>query len=72
MIAPFSLTSPSAPKKARVRHDWTPQLLRDVARWVNRFGWKLTDFDGYRRSLKSRPEEAGQGMLMVCEAGCGL
>lgn len=58
-------------KTPHVRHDWTPQLLRDVARWVNRFGWKLTDFDGYRRSLKSRPEEAGQGTLIVGKAGCG-
>ncbi|MBN9525764.1 MAG: hypothetical protein J0H82_06165 [Alphaproteobacteria bacterium] len=37
-------------KKPNVRHDWTPGLLTDVARWANRRYWKYTDFADYQRS----------------------
>lgn len=40
-------------KKPHIRFDWTAQSLRDMARWANRFGWKETDFAGYRRSAKT-------------------
>jgi hypothetical protein len=40
-------------KQPAVRHDWTAQTLRDVARWTNRYLWKYTDFDGYRGSAKT-------------------
>lgn len=45
-------------KRPHIRHDWTEQTLRDMARWANRFLWKYTDFDGYQRSARtgrSRP-----------------
>lgn len=31
-------------KQPWVRHDWTPQMLRDVARWANSWSWKKTAF----------------------------
>lgn len=52
-------------REPHVRHDWTPQLLRDVARWVNRFGWKFADFKGYRRSARARDRyDEQQGMFL--------
>lgn len=33
-----------------VRHDWTAQKLRDVARWANGWVWKKAPFDEYDRS----------------------
>jgi hypothetical protein len=44
-------------RKPHVRFDWTAQSLRDMARWANRFGWKFTDFEGYRRSAKSERDK---------------
>ena len=35
-------------KKAWVRFDWSPQLLRDVARWANRWIWRKCSFSEYR------------------------
>lgn len=40
-----------------VRHDWTRQKLKDVARWANGFVWKRAPFDEYDRSLKSKQTE---------------
>lgn len=34
-------------KKPMIKHDWTLHKLRDYSRWVNRYLWKYTDFDGY-------------------------
>lgn len=34
-----------------VRHDWTAQKLRDVARWSNAWVWKKAPFNEYDRSL---------------------
>ena len=31
-----------------IRHDWTPALLRDVARWANRKIWRKCSFQDYR------------------------
>ena len=42
-----------------VRFDWTDQLLRDVARWVNGWVWKKVPFYEYSRSKKNP---------LVCEA----
>ena len=39
------------------RFDWNKQLLRDVARWANGHVWRRTDFNGYRRSHKSKSVE---------------
>jgi hypothetical protein len=46
-------------KEPAPRHDWTPDLLRRVKRWVNGRFWKYTPFDGYDPSVKtSRPRAA--------------
>lgn len=34
------------------RHDWSDQLLRDVARWANGWVWKKAPFSEYRRSMR--------------------
>lgn len=40
-------------KEARVSHDWTPQKLRWVQRWVNRHLWRKTKFEDYDPSAKT-------------------
>lgn len=41
-------------KRPAIRHDWTPQKLRWVQRWVNRHIWrKVPDFADYRPSVKT-------------------
>lgn len=40
-------------KEPRVRHDWTPQRLRWVQRWVNRHLWRKTKFEEYDPSIKT-------------------
>ena len=53
-------------KEPQIRFDWTPQLLTDMARWANRFLYKYTPFEEYRRSAKSsRPDiyDAQQGLF---------
>ena len=48
-------------KKPWVRHDWTERRLRDVARWANRRLWKYTDFENYKRSVRTgRGEQANE------------
>lgn len=47
-------------KEPWVRYDWSAQLLRDVARWANRWIWRATDFDGYQRSRRNRDYLHGQ------------
>ena len=32
-----------------VRHDWTAELLTDVARWANRWLWRSLPFSDYQR-----------------------
>lgn len=50
----------SLTKKAAIRHDWTPQLLTDVSRWVNRRIWrKIPNFADYNRSAKGRDWREG-------------
>ena len=44
-------------RKPHARHDWTPQLLRDVARWANGHVWRRAPFEDYRRSARSRAAE---------------
>lgn len=39
-------------KEANIRHDWTPELLRAVARWVNRHLWRNVDFADYRVAIR--------------------
>lgn len=48
------------------RHDWTPDLLRAVQRWVNRRLWRpnaCPDFADYRASIKTRRPAPGQTEL---------
>ncbi len=40
-------------KKPSVRHDWSAQLLRDVARWSNRWIWRRAPFSEYNRSQRA-------------------
>ena len=40
-------------RKPHPRHDWTPQLLTDVARWANGWVWKRAPFSEYKRDRKS-------------------
>lgn len=40
-----------------VRHDWTAQRLKDVARWANGFLWRKTSFADYDRSARKRDRE---------------
>lgn len=40
-------------RKPHPRHDWTPQLLTDVARWANGWVWKQASFSEYKRNRKS-------------------
>lgn len=49
----------NAPRKEPwIRHDWTPQLLRQVQRWANRRLWRKTRFEDYRAGERtSRPHD---------------
>lgn len=42
-------------KEPAVRHDWTPQKLRHVQRWVNRHLWRNVKFEDYDASFKTGP-----------------
>lgn len=35
-------------KKPQIRHDWTEQELKDMARWANRWFWRKIDFSEYK------------------------
>lgn len=37
-------------KRLWVKHDWSEQLLRDVARWANHWPWHKQPWSAYRRS----------------------
>lgn len=39
-------------KRPMVRHDWTEQSLRDVARWANRWIWRTVPFEKYERGKR--------------------
>jgi hypothetical protein len=41
-------------KEPHPRHDWTPQLLKQVKRWVNWRAWKSCKFEDYDPSFKTR------------------
>ena len=43
-------------KAPAVRHDWTPEKLRQVQRWVNRRLWRKVPFADYDANAKSRPD----------------
>lgn len=37
------------------QHDWTVQMLRDVARWANSWGYRQRTFAEYDRTARKRP-----------------
>lgn len=43
----------SLTKEPAIRHNWTPLLLRQVQRWVNRHLWRTVRFEDYDASVKS-------------------
>lgn len=53
-------------RRPHARHDWSVQLLRDVARWANGWVWKKAPFSEYRRSRKAETEryDAQQGLFV--------
>lgn len=52
-------------KTPALRHDWTPEKLRAVQRWVNRHLWRKTRFEDYDASAKTRRAHSRQGALFV-------
>jgi len=44
----------SRSRKPLVRHDWTEQKLKDVARWCNGFVWRSVPFEEYDRTRDNR------------------
>jgi hypothetical protein len=55
-------------KEPAIRHDWTPQRLRQVQRWVNRHIWRKVPFSEYDASIKSNaPESADVGAQLQLE-----
>jgi hypothetical protein len=42
-------------KTPAIRHDWTPLLLRQVQRWVNRHLWRKTTFKDYDVNVRTNP-----------------
>ena len=53
-------------KKPHIRHDWTAQMLTDMARWANRRIWRYASFEEYRGSTKtSRAGSTRQHVLQI-------
>jgi hypothetical protein len=48
----------SLTKAPAIRHDWTPQRLRQVQRWANRHIWRKAPFAEYHASAKTGASEA--------------
>lgn len=49
------------------RHDWTVQLLRDVARWANGWVWKrapFAEYDRHRRTVAPESYDEQQGLFL--------
>lgn len=40
-----------------IKHDWTDQKLRDMARWANRRIWRYAAFTDYQKSNKTRTSD---------------
>lgn len=53
-------------KQPHVRFDWTPQKLRDVARWANHRAWRYARrFEDYQRSARTGRNEQLTGGLFA-------
>ena len=55
-------------KRYWVKHDWSEQLLRNVARWANHWPWHKQPWEKYRPSANTRREtekfDARQGLFI--------
>lgn len=53
-------------REPRARFDWTPQMLKDVARWANGWLWKQMKFSEYDRKAKKKIEtyDEQQGLFI--------
>jgi len=50
-----------------VRHDWTAQRLKDVARWANGWVWKrapFSEYDRHRKNLPAPSYDVQQGLFL--------
>jgi hypothetical protein len=47
-------------KEPAIRHDWTPELLRQVQRWTNRHLWRKTAFKDYDANARTNPRRYGK------------
>jgi hypothetical protein len=47
-------------KKPLVRHDWTEQQLKHLARWANRWLWRSITFAEYQTAFLRRVEHHQQ------------
>jgi hypothetical protein len=50
-------------REPHARFDWTPQKLRNVARWANRFVWRTTPFSRYRTGYRKERYDEQQGLF---------
>ena len=55
-------------KEPHPRHDWTPQRLRQVQRWVNRRLWKQVAFKDYDASAKTSRGDRALSSLFAASA----
>lgn len=55
----------SLSRTPHARHDWSEQLLRDVARWANGWVWKKAPFSEYNRSRRTHERyDERQGLFL--------
>lgn len=57
----------SLTRTPHARHDWTDQLLRDVARWANGWVWKkapFSEYDRHRRNSSREKYDDQQGLFV--------
>lgn len=57
-------------KEPWVRHDWTADKLRQVARWANSWSWKkcsFADWDPKRNNSRQPAYDAAQGLFSYAE-----
>ena len=55
-----------------LRHDWTPQLLRDTARWANKWYWRKHTFEEYKPQYKrQRRRVSGRQIPLMTQESAG-
>jgi hypothetical protein len=55
-------------KSTKIRFDWTPRLIGDVARWANRRIWRYADFDQYMGPIRTRASDSRSGELWTANS----